>query len=136
MIATMLLAIDNLLVNFDQTVIGCKRTDGQKSACDAMVVGGLMKATQRAGLWPYPKPPYKHLTVKGLEGDLQSLEIRTLCDITHHGYGDKTHGGEEILRSDVRHVEKFAAQTLKASISIMITSIYKQLEGLNIEKFK
>jgi hypothetical protein len=58
-----------------------------------MVLGSILKATQKARLWPFPEPPYKGFTVDGLKNDILAIEIKTLCDITNPEHGLNTHKG-------------------------------------------
>jgi hypothetical protein len=55
-------AIDSLIVEYQQPNTHCPRKDGidgnRVSACDAMVLGALIKSSMEIGLWPVPEEPY------------------------------------------------------------------------------
>lgn len=52
-------------------------------ACDAMVLGSLIKSLSTAGIWPIPEPPYEGVTFSQLVDSIEGLEIVSLCDKTN-----------------------------------------------------
>jgi hypothetical protein len=117
-----------------------------------MVLGSLLKAIQKARLWPFPEPPYKGFTVEGLKSGILAAEIHTLCDITDPKRGLKVHKGQAPSQLDndnnnnLRYLQSrynqgsgqvlMASWTIKESIASTINSLSKKLCGLNIEDFK
>lgn len=136
----MLLVIQDLLGDYKATMSACKRVDGKKAFCDAMVVGSLLQASQKARLWPFPEPPYGGLTVEGVKMDILTFKIRTLCDVTNPGMGLEVHerrsprpmydDDEELTAS------RTASQAIKNSISTKMYALSVRSGGLNMEDFK
>lgn len=126
----MLLEVQDLLGNYQKTGNACNRGDGNRSSCDAMVLGSILKATQNARLWPIPEPPYKGFTVEGIKRDILAFEIKTLCDITHPSSGIYMH------KADYNYQYGGASYTIKESIAGKINSLSDMLHGLKIEDFK
>lgn len=140
--------------------IACKRTDGEKSACDAMVLGSFLQVAQKARIWPFPEPPYKGFTVDGLKKDIVAVEIQTLCDITHPQLGFKTHKGEtnmnvfdpyshaytrgnqklcfgNPIQQNQENVNSLkASQAIKESVASTIRSLSDEVCGLSIKEFR
>jgi hypothetical protein len=138
----MLLAVQYLLGNYQKTENACKRTDGRNESCDAMALGSLLKATQKARLWPFPKPPYNGFTVEGLKEAFLAVEIKTLCDITHPAHGLEIHEGKYFLMSSLsapynQQVRICANNKIEESMRRKILdSLSDGLCGLKIEDFK
>jgi hypothetical protein len=159
-----LLAVRHLLGNYQTTEHVCNRGDDKISACDAMVLGSLLKVAQKARLWPFLEPPYKGFSVEGLKKDILALEIKTFCDITDPENGLKVHKGQMSGRRKQRgfvgkdkyysqsrfvdddHLppvcvpydgwELMASQAVKGSVAGTINSLSGKLCGLKIEESK
>jgi len=50
------------------------------SACDAMVLGSLIKGLSAAGVWPIQEPPYDGITFNELASVIADLKAVSLCD--------------------------------------------------------
>jgi hypothetical protein len=104
----------------------CKRTDGRASACDAMLLGSLLRGCQNAGLWPPPVAPYEGLTFDGVAGKIASFNIQTLCGtmnevFKHHGSG--------------KFVTDLTKPPVKGAIDDKLISLGHELSGIGIEHF-
>lgn len=131
----------SLLHDYHKRPISCKRLDGEKPACDAMVLGSLLKLAQNAQIWPQPEFPYKGVSVDGLKKNILAVEIRTLCDITEREFGLKIHQSVNSVSIFTRQQSlgaggQKASQAIKESITSKINSVCDRLCGLSIKEFK
>lgn len=140
--ASMILVLQDLLGNYQKTECACKRTDiSKREPCDAMALGSLLKAAQKARLWPFPEPPYEGFTVKGLKEAILAVEVKTFCDITNPGCGLDYHRGQNILGFHAppnynQPAGTTASHAIKESIRSKINSVSDKLCGLKIEGFR
>jgi hypothetical protein len=138
----MLLVVQYLLGNYQKTENACKRTDRRNESCDAMALGSLLKATQKARLWPFPEPPYNGFTVEGLKETFLAVEIKTLCDITDPALGLECHKGNYLFGYPPppqynQQAGMNANNAIEESIRRKILdSLSDGLCGLKIEDFK
>lgn len=68
--------LETLINKYQGSTQVCRRKDD----CDAMVLGGLLKALKAKDLLPLPRPPFRGLSIKTLVGKLQELQLPTLCE--------------------------------------------------------
>jgi hypothetical protein len=137
----MLLVVQYLLGNYQKTENACKRTDGRNESCDAMALGSLLKATQKARLWPFPEPPYNGFTVEGLKEVFLAVEIKTLCDITDPKHGLERHkdylvgfsAQPQYSQQAGTHANNAIEESIRRKI---LDSLSDGLCGLKIEDFK
>lgn len=47
--------------------------------CDAMVLGGFIRALMAEDLWPFPCPPFSGHSVKKLAGKFHQMSLPSLC---------------------------------------------------------
>ena len=57
--------------------VACPRRLG--NTCDALVLGSFTRGLIDHGLYPFPKPPFRGMSVKCLERRLEKLPITSLC---------------------------------------------------------
>jgi len=134
----------SLFHDYHKRPISCKRLDGEKPACDAMVLGSLLKLAQNAQIWPQPEFPCKGVSVDGLKKNILAVEIRTLCDITDRESGLKIHqpvSSTSIFTSLTHQKQQSlggqkASQAIKEFITSKINSVCDRLCGLSIKEFK
>jgi len=67
----------------------CTREDH----CDAMVLGGLLRALKARDLRPFPNPPFAGVSFSGLALEFGKMPIPTLCEIIHDDSQDYIQNG-------------------------------------------
>jgi hypothetical protein len=116
--------IEHTLKRYQKKELLCPRTDGEdlRSACDAMLLGSLLRSATIQGVWPAPAPPYDNTSFGELADKIENLDVNGLCDKI----------------SKVRINGKFpqAAHGLKELITQRITALEETLSGLDIDEFK
>jgi hypothetical protein len=90
------------------------------SACDAMILGYLIKGLSAAGLWPVPEPPYEDITFSQLVVHIEGLEIVSLCDKMDPDSSHQLPKGHRLLDSFLDQVD----------------SVEAKLTGLDIKAFQ
>ena len=59
----------------------CQEHDHEDSfACDAMMLGSLLKSCSDLGLWPPPRAPFSGRSLTKTQEDLQSITLKGLCE--------------------------------------------------------
>jgi hypothetical protein len=104
----------------------CQRHEDLKAlACDAIVLGTLLKGCVRAGIWPIPLYPYDGFTVLQVVKDVTAMQIYSLCEINkdgmHRGYGNEA----KQVHDQVKH-----------SMLSFKNSVQAALEGLDLNDYK
>jgi len=89
-------------------------------ACNAIILGSLIKALIGEGLWPTPKPPYKDLTFGEIASKIEGLRIVSLC------------GKIEIPRAGLSTPE---GHELQQSVAEEIAFLEEHLDVLDINAF-
>jgi hypothetical protein len=100
---------------------------GAGYACDAMVLGTLLKELDRVGLWPIPSPPYSSHTVQEVMQSISRMRIRSLCEINEEGaFGKPPRQADEILsHGQVKH-----------NLSLLTDYVERVMKGLSLKDFK
>jgi hypothetical protein len=88
------------------------------SACDAMVLGSLLREAAKLGLYPKPRLPYIEKSFVELKKDLRRLEIISLCD------------------KSWKPQKRVDSHGVKALISRQLRKLERHLQGLNLNDFK
>ena len=94
----------------------CSARDGG-SACDAMMLGSVIRALIDVALWPLPEYPYGPLTYSQLVANIKGLEFVSLCDKLRHASGHHVskmgHGLLRELLDNIAYVEEDLFQGLE-----------------------
>ena len=114
--------IDQTIRRYQRAEILCGRTDQNNVACDAMLLGTLLKSATVDGLYPAPPSPYKEISFSKLVELARNLKVEALCDrlsrIQINGkYPEPMHG-------------------FKARVEEKIKELEERLSGLDIKRFK
>lgn len=81
-------------------------------ACDAMVLGSLLKSSRKIGIWPKPETPFPGRKYKGLAKAIRGIKILDVCNKTSsrkwnsHGPAGNSHGLEDEFEEKLKEVEK------------------------------
>lgn len=81
-------------------------------ACDAMVLGSLLKSSRKIGIWPKPEAPFPGRKYKGLAKAIRGIKILDVCNKTSsrrwnsHGPAGNSHGLEDVIEEKLKEVEK------------------------------
>lgn len=86
--------------------------DELRYACDAMVLGSLLKSSRKIGIWPKPEAPFPGRKYKGLAKAIRGIKILDVCNKTSsrrwnsHGPAGNSHGLEDEIEENLKEVEK------------------------------
>ncbi|KAF7507992.1 hypothetical protein GJ744_009889 [Endocarpon pusillum] len=94
--------------------------------CDAMALGGLIKALTSQGLQPLPRPPFTGLSFKWLASNFKKMSLPTLCGVNGHF---RTHYYTEDFENSHSHAECGIKRTIIDRLSL----IEQGLQGLELE---
>ncbi|PBP25406.1 hypothetical protein BUE80_DR003810, partial [Diplocarpon rosae] len=81
-------------------------------ACDAMVLGSLLKSSRKIGIWPKPQAPFPGRKWKDVAKNMRGIRILDVCNKTSsrkwnsHGPSGNAHGIEDEIESALKDVEK------------------------------
>ena len=116
--------IERTLKRYQGKELLCPRTDSEdlRSACDAMLLGSLLRSATIQGVWPVPAPPYDNTSFSELADKIENLDVNALCD--------------RISKVKINGEFPQAAHGLKALITQRITALEETLSGLDIDEFK
>lgn len=109
--------LTDLIGDYQNSAPRCLRKDGRAFHCDAMVLGALIKSSMSIGLWPPPAPPFTGVSFCHLSGQIQQMNVPTLC---------------EIKLADIRN----RCLPFRESIEAPLKSLEDQLCGLDFSAFK
>ncbi|KAF8865165.1 hypothetical protein BDZ45DRAFT_475371 [Acephala macrosclerotiorum] len=83
-----------------------------EKACDAMMLGSLIKFCTKFGIWPVPKAPYKGVSIYQVLYDIEDLELLSLCDYLHPQQDigrDDSHSVAVFIYEDVKNANTASA---------------------------
>ncbi|XMA19059.1 hypothetical protein WAI453_011850 [Rhynchosporium graminicola] len=81
-------------------------------ACDAMVLGSLLKSSRKIGIWPKPASPFPGRKYRGLAKAIRGIKILDVCSKTNcrkwnsHGPAGNSHGLEDVIEEKLKEVEE------------------------------
>ncbi len=80
-------------------------------ACDAMVIGSLLKSSRKIGIWPRPKTPFPGKKWKTLAKSIRGIKVLDVCNKTSsrkwnsHGPAGNAHGLEDEIEEKLKEIE-------------------------------
>jgi hypothetical protein len=76
-------------------------------ACDAILLGSLLKRSAALGIWPQPKDPYPGITFKTLAGQIRGMQVLDDCNQSRSGYYSPVggHGIKDSIEASIRSLE-------------------------------
>ncbi|PVH85241.1 hypothetical protein DL98DRAFT_409424, partial [Cadophora sp. DSE1049] len=114
-ITSLLAAITKIINKFNNAEVACRSNfdnaaEKKRYACDAMIVGTLLKSAVKNGLWPLPELPYPDWSIERVANGLRNLELMAMCDETfQHWNRNKpkpAHGWTDWLLDEAKRVEE------------------------------
>ncbi|KAI9046871.1 hypothetical protein LZ554_008949 [Drepanopeziza brunnea f. sp. 'monogermtubi'] len=123
-ISTAIDTVHALIIKFMDGTDHCDAAidDDLRYACDAMVLGSLLKSSRKIGIWPKPEAPFPGRRWRDLAKKLRGIKVLDVCNKTSsrrwnsHGPSGNAHGIEDEIEGVLKDVEK-------------------GLEGLNLKDF-
>ncbi len=115
--------VSQIINLYQEAKIQCDRSRmvGLRPACDAMMLGSLIKSATALGLYPAPPAPYSQRSFDEIASLLDQLAPEALCDdISRHWLGNQC---------------SKPAHGLKDYIKAKTEDIYDTLSGLNLESY-
>ena len=95
-----------------QTLCDGSLDDELRYACDAMILGSLLKTSRRIGIWPMPEAPFDDWKFKNLARKIRGIRILDVCNKsssrrwTSHGPGNNSHGLEDEIEERLKALER------------------------------
>jgi len=86
--------------------------DELRYACDAMILGSLLKSSRKIGIWPMPEAPFNDWKFKNLARKIRAIRILDVCNKsssrrwTSHGPGNNSHGLEDEIEESLKALER------------------------------
>jgi hypothetical protein len=115
----MIKIIHDLITKYSGTDTVCQNNSG--FACDAILLGSLLKRSAAFGIWPPAKDPYPGITFKTLADQIRGMQVLDDCNQSRGGiyYSGMPPGGHRI----------------KGSIEASIRSLEDRTCGLSLGSF-
>lgn len=78
---TAITTIHSLITRYmdGKTICDGSVDDDSRYACDAMVLGSLMKSSRKMGIWPKPETPFTGRNFKDLAHSIRGIRILDVC---------------------------------------------------------
>ncbi|KAG9240103.1 hypothetical protein BJ878DRAFT_320137 [Calycina marina] len=110
-------AVSSLHSLINRYLVGKTLCDGSlndelRYACDAMVLGSLMKSSRKFGIYPMPDAPFSGWKFKTLAKKIRSIRILDVCNKsssrrwTTYEPGNNSHGLEDEIEQGIKNLEK------------------------------
>jgi hypothetical protein len=80
-------------------------------ACDATILGSLMKSSRKIGIWPKPEAPFSGKKFKDLARAIRGIRILDVCKKTSSrrlhllGPSNNGHGLEDSIEASMKSIE-------------------------------
>jgi hypothetical protein len=116
--------IEQTVKRYQKPEVLCPRIDNPENrlACDAMLLGSLLKSSATRKIYPVPDAPYGEVSFNDLAEKLKGLHVEALCD--------------RIARCQINGNYPKPGHGLKEVIQQKIATLEERLSGLDIEDFK
>jgi hypothetical protein len=104
-IESLIKVIHDLITKYSGAKKICHRDNG--FACDAILLGSLLKRSAKMGIWPHPKYPYPGLTFKTLADQIRGMELLDDCRQSGNRYYSSagSHGIKSSIEESIRSLE-------------------------------
>lgn len=85
--------------------------DDLRYACDAMVLGSLMKSSRKIGIWPKPESPFSGRKFKDLARTIRGIKILDVCNksrsrrLTSLSLPSNCHSLEDSIKTSMQSLE-------------------------------
>jgi hypothetical protein len=106
-------AVDQMITKYMDGKVNCKHTldDDQRYACDAMVLGSLMKGARAIGIWPKPAAPFSGKRLGKLLDEIRSVKILDIYNNQGLGSDSRSpswncHGLEDSIKATMKIIEE------------------------------
>jgi len=79
-------------------------------ACDAMILGSLLKSARKIDIWPKPEAPFNGRKFKDLAKAIKAIRIVDVCNRTSRrfanlGSAGNGHGLEDEIAASIKRIE-------------------------------
>jgi hypothetical protein len=97
----------DLITKYSGPETVCQNNSG--FACDAILLGSLLKRSAAFGIWPQPKDPYPGITFKTLADQIRGMQVLDDCSQSgrggRHYSSARDHGIKDSIEASIRSLE-------------------------------
>jgi hypothetical protein len=104
-ISEMILVIYNHITTYFTPDIICGHSDSDQFACDANVLGSLLKSSATIGIWPRPKVPYHGITFSSLASKIREMKVLDTCKRRDSFHYQRRHGIGDAIEASIKSLE-------------------------------
>lgn len=101
-IDSILTVVHDHITTYLSAKIICSR--GGNQACDANLLGSLLKSSAVVGIWPRPDVPYHDMAFNSLASQIQKMQILDICT-QRNNYHTVNHGVKDMIEASLKSVE-------------------------------
>lgn len=114
-IETIVNVIHSLITKYmdGQTHCDTGMDEDLRFACDAMLLGSLMKGSSKIGIWPRPEAPFFGKKFNDLAAEIRKIKMVDVCGrssgrrwSSYGGFERNCHGLEDQIESSIKAVEE------------------------------
>lgn len=111
-IDTAITAIDQLITKYMDGKVNCSHDsdESRRYACDAMVLGSLIKGARTLGIWPKPTAPFSGKRLAKILEEIRSIKVLDVCtgqtkSFSASSQASNCHGIEDSIKSTMKIIE-------------------------------
>jgi hypothetical protein len=114
-INTVISVIHKLITKYMDGTTHCEvgMDDNMRFACDAMLLGSLMKGSRKIGIWPKPEAPFSGHKYNELAKAIRGIKMLDVCGksagrkwSSYGGFDGNAHGLEDFIENELKAVEE------------------------------
>jgi hypothetical protein len=114
-INTAITVIHKLITKYIEGTTNCDAAldEDMRLACDAMVLGSLMKGARKIGIWPRPEAPFNGHKYSDLAKAIRELKMFDVCGrsagrkwSSYGGFEGNAHGLEDLIQLELKAIEE------------------------------
>lgn len=106
-----------------------QKSPDRQLACDAMVLGTLLKGCVKAGIWPAPEYPYRGFAIRQALTEIKAFKIHSLCEVNKEGVYD-------MYRNRPHLGGKASHDLAKQFLESVTKDVQGRVQGLKLRDFE
>jgi hypothetical protein len=96
---------NDITTYFTPDIISGRDSASNQFACDANVLGSLLKSSATIGIWPRPEAPYHGITFSSLASKIREMKVLDTCNRRDSFYNQRGHGIRDAIEASIRSLE-------------------------------